>query len=159
MYQNLLLQSVSKFWNEAFLKFSLIETKGRVKKTVKKRSEKVPKSGRHFWAIWGNCGPCWVIFGPLWIILGHSRAILGHYGPFEVIFGPLWAIWVILGHFWAIFGPFLVHFWAICSHDSRETLKYGTFGRKKFGFRAMSRRILKLCMASLLNILCFPAAS
>ena len=40
--------------------------------------------------------------------------------------------------------------------DSRETLKYGTFGRKKFGFRAMSRRILKLCVASLLNILCFP---
>ena len=44
-----------------------------------------------------------------------------------------------------------------CSRDSRETLKYGTFGRKKFGFRAMSRRILKLCVASLLNILCFPA--
>ena len=43
-----------------------------------------------------------------------------------------------------------------CSRDSRETLKYGTFGRKKFGFRAMSRRILKLCVASLLNILCFP---
>ena len=42
-----------------------------------------------------------------------------------------------------------------CSRDSRETLKYGTFGRKKFGFRAMSRRILKLCVASLLNILCF----
>ena len=38
----------------------------------------------------------------------------------------------------------------------RETLKYGTFGCKKFGFRAMSQRILKLCVASLLNILCFP---
>ena len=43
-----------------------------------------------------------------------------------------------------------------CSRDSRETLKYGTFGRKKFGFRAMSRRILKLFVASLLNILYFP---
>ena len=101
----------------------------------KKIAEKVRKSGRHFWAIWGNCGPFWVIFGPLWIILGHSRAILGHLGSY-------------LGHF----GPF----WVIFSRDSRETLKYGTFGRKKFGFRAMSRRILKLCVASLLNILCFP---
>ena len=105
-------------------------------------SQKVRKSGRHFWAIWGNCGPFWVIFGPLWIILGHSRAILGHLGSYLGHFGPFW---VILGHFWAI-----------CSRDSRETLKYGTFGRKKFGFRAMSRRILKLCVASLLNILCFP---
>ena len=45
--------------------------------------------------------------------------------------------------------------------DSRETLKYGTFGCEKFGFRAMSRRIWKLCVASLLIILwhklCFPA--
>ena len=40
--------------------------------------------------------------------------------------------------------------------DSRETLKYGTFGRKKLGFRAMSQRIWKLCVASLLIILCFP---
>ena len=39
--------------------------------------------------------------------------------------------------------------------DSRETLKYSTFGREKFGFRAMSRRIWKLCVASLLIILCF----
>ena len=39
-----------------------------------------------------------------------------------------------------------------------ETLKYGTFGCKKFGFRAKSQRILKLCVASLLNILCFPVA-
>ena len=31
----------------------------------KKFMEKVRKSGRHFWAIWGNCGPFWVIFGPL----------------------------------------------------------------------------------------------
>ena len=69
----------------------------------KKIAEKVRKSGRHFWAIWGNCGPFWVIFGPLWIILGHSRAILDHFGPFWVIFGPLWAT---LGHFW----PFLDHF-------------------------------------------------
>ena len=68
----------------------------------KKIAEKVRKSGRHFWAIWGNFGPFWVIFGPLWIILGHSRAIWGHIGPFWVIFGPLWAI---LGHF----GPFLGH--------------------------------------------------
>ena len=44
----------------------------------KKFAEKVRKSGRHFWAIWGNFGLFWVIFGPLWIILGHSRAILGH---------------------------------------------------------------------------------
>ena len=84
----------------------------------KKFAEKVRKSGRHFWAIWGNCGPFWVIFGPLWIILGHSRAILGHLGSYLGHFGPFW---VILGHFWAI-----------CSRDSRETLKYGTFGRKKF---------------------------
>ena len=40
--------------------------------------------------------------------------------------------------------------------DSRKTLKYSTFGREKFGFRAMSRRIWKLCVASLLIILCFP---
>ena len=40
--------------------------------------------------------------------------------------------------------------------DSRETLKYGTFGREKLGFRGMSRRIWKLCVASLLIILCFP---
>ena len=86
----------------------------------KKIAEKVRKSGRHFWAIWGNCGPFWVIFGPLWIILGHSRAILGHFGSYLGHFGPFW---VILGHFWAI-----------CSRDSRETLKYGTFGRKKLGW-------------------------
>ena len=66
--------------------------------------EKVRKSGRHFWAIWGNCGPFWVIFGPLWIILGHSRAILGHLGSYLGHFGPFW---VIFGHFWAI----LWHFW------------------------------------------------
>ena len=47
------------------------------------------KSGRHFWANWGNFGPFWVIFGPLWIILGHSRAF--------------WAIW---GHIWATVGHF-----------------------------------------------------
>ena len=41
--------------------------------------------------------------------------------------------------------------------DSRETLKYGTFGREKLGFRAMSQRIWKLCVASLLIKLCFPA--
>ena len=58
-------------------------------------------------------------------------------------------------HFWAIWGNF-GPFWVIFSRDSRETLKYGTFGRKKFGFRAMSRRIWKLCVASLLIILCFP---
>ena len=34
--------------------------------------------------------------------------------------------------------------------DSRETLKYGTFGREKLGFRAMSQRIWKVCVASLL---------
>ena len=28
----------------------------------KKIAEKVRKSGRHFWAIWGNCGAVWVIF-------------------------------------------------------------------------------------------------
>ena len=44
----------------------------------KKFMEKVRKSGRHFWAIWGNFGPFWVIFEPFWIILGHCRAILGH---------------------------------------------------------------------------------
>ena len=93
------------------------------------------KSKRHFWAILGNFGQFWVIFGPFWIILGHSRVIWRHLGSY-------------FGHF----GPF----WVIFSRDSRETLKYGTFGRKKFGFRAMSRRILKLCVASLLNILCFP---
>ena len=54
----------------------------------KKIAEKVRKSGRHFWAIWGNCGPFWVIFGPLWIILGHSRAILGHLGSYLGHFGP-----------------------------------------------------------------------
>ena len=34
----------------------------------------------------------------------------------------------------------------LCSRDcriSRKTLRYGTFGREKFGFRAMSRRIWK----------------
>ena len=50
----------------------------------KKIAEKVRKSGRHFWAIWGNCGPFWVIFGPLWIILSHSRVTLGHFGSFSV---------------------------------------------------------------------------
>ena len=64
--------------------------------SVKKIAEKVRKSGRHIWAIWGN-------FGPFWIILGLSRAMLDHFGPFGVIFGPLWGI---LGHFW----PFLGHF-------------------------------------------------
>ena len=71
--------------------------------SVKKFAGKVRKSGRHFWAIWGNFGPFGVIFGPFWIILGHSRAMLDHFGPFGVIFGPLWAILV---HFW----PFLGHF-------------------------------------------------
>ena len=70
----------------------------------KKIAEKVRKSGRHFWAIWGNFGPFWVIFGPFWIILGHSRAILGHLGSYLGHFGPFW---VIFGHFWAI----LWHFW------------------------------------------------
>ena len=46
------------------------------------------KSGRHFWANWGNFGPFWVIFGPLWIILGHSRAIWGHLGSYLGHFGP-----------------------------------------------------------------------
>ena len=64
-----------------------------------------------------------------------------------------WAILCNCWQFWVIFGPL----WIICSRDSRETLKYGTFGHKKFGFLAMSQRILKLCVASLLNILCFPA--
>ena len=32
--------------------------------SVKKFAEKVRKSGRHIWAIWGNFGPFWVIFGP-----------------------------------------------------------------------------------------------
>ena len=41
----------------------------------KKIAEKLRKSGRHIWAIWGNFGQFWVIFGKLWIILGHSRAI------------------------------------------------------------------------------------
>ena len=58
----------------------------------KKIAEKVRKSGRHFWAIWGNCGPFWVIFGPLWIILGHSRAIWGHLGSYLGHFGPCWVI-------------------------------------------------------------------
>ena len=49
-------------------------------------------------------------------------------------------------------------YWSGNVAKRRETLKYGTFGCKKFGFRAMSQRILKLCVASLLNILCFPAA-
>ena len=69
--------------------------------SVKKNCGKVRKSGRHFWAIWGNFGPFWVIFGPFWIILGHSRAILGHLGPFGVIFEPFW---VIFGTFSGIFG-------------------------------------------------------
>ena len=47
-------------------------------------------------------------------------------------------------------------YWSGNVAKRRETLKYGTFGCKKFGFRAMSQRILKLCVASLLNILCFP---
>ena len=50
----------------------------------------------------------------------------------------------------------IFNYWSGNVAKRRETLKYGTFGRKKFGFRAMSRRILKLCVASLLNILCFP---
>ena len=50
-------------------------------------------------------------------------------------------------------------YWSGNVAKRRETLKYGTFGRKKFGFRAMSQRILKLCVASLLNILCFPEAA
>ena len=64
--------------------------------STKKIAEKVRKSGRHFWAIWGNCGPFWIIFGPLWIILGHSRVILGHLGSYLGHFGSFWAI---LGHF------------------------------------------------------------
>ena len=39
------------------------------------------KSGRHFWAIWGN-------FGPFWVTLDHFGSYLGHFGPFWVIFGP-----------------------------------------------------------------------
>ena len=50
----------------------------------------------------------------------------------------------------------IFNYWSGNVAKRRETLKYGTFGRKKFGFRAMSRRILNLCVASLLNILCFP---
>ena len=57
------------------------------------------KSGRHFWAIWGNCGAFWVIVGQLWITLGHSWVIVGHFGPFGLL-------WAILVHFW----PFLGHF-------------------------------------------------
>ena len=70
--------------------------------------------------------------------------------PWRFIFGPFW---IILGHSRATLG----HFGSFSVATVNETLKYGTFGRKKFGFRAMSRRILKLCVASLLNILCFPA--
>ena len=62
------------------------------------------KAIAHFWAIWGNCGPFWVIFGPLRIILGHSRAILGHFGSYLGHFGP----------FWVIFGPFCGIFGQIC---------------------------------------------
>ena len=73
---------------------------GRAFSVKKKIAEKVRKSGRHFWAIWGYFGSFWVLFGPFWIILGHSRAMLGHFGPF-------------LGHFESYlghFGPFLGHF-------------------------------------------------
>ena len=102
-----------------------------------------------------------IIFGPFGVIVGHFGSFLGHFGSFWVILGPFSAILGHLGSYLGHFGQFWVilgHFWAICSCDSCETLKYGTFGRKKFGFRAMSRRILKLCVASLLNILCFPEA-
>ena len=65
---------------------------------AKKIAEKVRKSGRNFWAIWGNFGPFWVIFGPFWIILGHSRAMLdhlgsylGHFGKIQKKIGPLGA--------------------------------------------------------------------
>ena len=59
----------------------------------KKIADKVRKSGRHFWAIWGNFGPFWIIFGPFWVILGYSR-------PFGVIFGSF------LGHFVAYLDKF-----------------------------------------------------
>ena len=52
----------------------------------KKIAEKVRKSGRHFWAIWGNCGPFWVIFGPLWIILGHFVAFLDKFAESSIFF-------------------------------------------------------------------------
>ena len=55
----------------------------------KKFMEKVRKSGRHFWAIWGNCGPFWVIVGQLWITLGHSRAVWGHLGSYLGHFGKI----------------------------------------------------------------------
>ena len=45
----------------------------------KKIAEKVRKSGRHFWAIWGNFGPFGVIFGPF---LGHFGSFLGHFVAF-----------------------------------------------------------------------------
>ena len=48
----------------------------------KKIAEKLRKSGRHCWAIWGNFEPFWFTFWPFWVILGH--------------------IWATLGHFWAI---------------------------------------------------------
>ena len=37
------------------------------------------KSGRHFWAIWGNFGPFGVIFGPFWVIFGHFWAIAWYF--------------------------------------------------------------------------------
>ena len=81
------------------------------------------KSGRHFWAIWGNFGPFGVIFGPFWIILGHSRATLGHLGSYLGHFGPFW---VILGRFWAI----LWHFWT-----NLRTFFCGIVGVRILAFR------------------------
>ena len=55
----------------------------------KEIAEKVRKSGRHFWAIWGNFGPFldhfgsfWVILRPFWAILGHFWTTLDHFGSF-----------------------------------------------------------------------------
>ena len=59
--------------------------------SVKKIAEKVRKSGRHIWAIWGNFGPFWVFlghFGSFWVILGPCWTIFGHFGSFLAIFGP-----------------------------------------------------------------------
>ena len=36
----------------------------------KKIAEKLRKSGRHCWAIWGNFEPFWFTFWPFWVIFG-----------------------------------------------------------------------------------------
>ena len=66
----------------------------------KKIAGKVRKSGRHFWAIWGN-------FGPFWITLRHFWAILGH-------------IWDILGPFW----PFLGHIVAFLDKFAESSIVF-----------------------------------